>query len=212
MRLSIHAFLIIAVAIAALGHSRNVTWRPATEAELREIIPARAPVEKERIETEFRTASAITDGSGRFVAGVVLITAGYAAEGKYSNFFIAQVPIKVGDLSLKPGEYVFGWRKQDQDSLDVQFLRCSIREISGRCQRAPSEPPWQNSVFPHRAPGRKTCNQDRALWDDLQLRRIGLLRVHTYFSLVLALSTTLFASEMCIKVLDSQVLPVARLR
>lgn len=131
MRLSIHAFLIIAVAIAALGHSRNVTWRPATEAELREIIPARAPVEKERIETEFRTASAITDGSGRFVAGVVLITAGYAAEGKYSNFFIAQVPIKVGDLSLKPGEYVFGWRKQDQDSLDVKFYDAQSGKFLG---------------------------------------------------------------------------------
>src|SRR3954470_22604901 len=100
----------------ALVFLLTLSWRAATENELREIIPPRAPVEKERIETEFRTASAITDGSGRFVAGVVLITAGYAAEGKYSNFFIAQVPIRIGDLSLKPGEYVFGWRKQGDDS------------------------------------------------------------------------------------------------
>jgi hypothetical protein len=98
---------------------------------LREVIPARAPVEKERIETEFRTASAITDGTGRFVAGVVLITAGYAAEGKYSNFFITQVPIRVGDLSLKPGEYVFGWRKQDEDSLDVKFYDAQSGKFLG---------------------------------------------------------------------------------
>src|SRR5918911_1165292 len=84
----------------------SASWRPAKEAELREIIPARAPVEKERIETEFRTASAITDGKGRFVAGVVLITAGYSAEGKYSHFLLTQVPIDIESLSLKPGNYV----------------------------------------------------------------------------------------------------------
>ncbi|MGI8962745.1 MAG: hypothetical protein ACR2IV_23900 [Bryobacteraceae bacterium] len=97
--------LILTVTTVAIGSSRSPTWRPATGAELRDVIPARAPVEKERIETEFRTASAITDGNGRYVAGVVLITAGYAAEGKYSNFFITQAPIRIGDLSLKPGEY-----------------------------------------------------------------------------------------------------------
>ncbi len=96
-------------------------WRAASETELKQIIPARAPVEKERIETEFRTASGITDGKGHFVAGVVLITAGYSAEGKYSNYFVAQVPVKIGGLSLKPGEYVFGWRHRTEDALDVKF-------------------------------------------------------------------------------------------
>ncbi len=96
-------------------------WRAATEAELKSVIPARAPVEKERIETEFRTASGITDGKGRFVAGVVLITAGYSAEGKYSHFFVTQVPIQFNQLSLKPGEYVFGWRRDSDDSLSVTF-------------------------------------------------------------------------------------------
>jgi hypothetical protein len=53
-------------------------WRAATEQELRRLIPARAPVIKENIETEFRTASGVTDGKGRFIAGVVMITAGYS--------------------------------------------------------------------------------------------------------------------------------------
>src|ERR687892_184660 len=79
-------------------------WRVASEPELRKVIPARAPVIKENIETEFRTASGVTDGRGKFIAGVVMITAGYSAEGKYSHFFIAQVPMKVGDFSLEPGE------------------------------------------------------------------------------------------------------------
>jgi hypothetical protein len=97
------------------------TWRQATESELRTLIPARAPVENEHIETEFRTASAITDGKGSFVGGVVLITAGYAAEGKYSNFLIVQTPLKIGSLLLSPGEYVFGWRRKDDDNLSVSF-------------------------------------------------------------------------------------------
>lgn len=107
--------LAVAVSVSA------ATWRPATESELRKLIPARAPVESEHIETEFRTASAVTDGRGSFIGGVVLITAGYAAEGKYSNFLIAQTPIKVGDVSLARGEYVFGWRRNGEDSLMVKF-------------------------------------------------------------------------------------------
>jgi len=95
-------------------------WRQASESELRALIPDRAPVEKERIETEFRTASGITNGKGKFIAGVVLITAGYAAEGKYSNFLIVQSSMKIGKIALPPGEYVFGWRRKDDDSLLVK--------------------------------------------------------------------------------------------
>src|SRR5207253_3643914 len=77
-------------------------WRQATPTELRQIIPARAPVGKERIETEFRSASGISDGR-RFIAGVVMITAGYEAEGKYSHFFITQLSLRIGDMLLPPG-------------------------------------------------------------------------------------------------------------
>jgi hypothetical protein len=95
-------------------------WRTASEEELRALIPARAPVISERIETEFRTASGITDGKGHFIAGVVLITAGYSADGKYSHYFISQVPLKVGDFLLVPGQYLVGWVR-GQDSLKVTF-------------------------------------------------------------------------------------------
>lgn len=117
------------------GSTKTSAWRPATEGELKAIIPARAPVEKERIETEFRTASGITDGKGKFVAGVVLITAGYSAEGKYSHFFLTQVPIRLKNLSLKPGEYVFGWRK-DSDSLAVSFYEAQTGKYLGRVEAA----------------------------------------------------------------------------
>jgi hypothetical protein len=110
---------------------RRTTWRSATETELRKIIPPRAPVIKENIETEFRTASGVTDGRGRFIAGVVIITAGYSAEGKYSHFFIAQVPLKVGGMSLRAGEYVIGYQRTGNETIRVNFYRAANGEQVG---------------------------------------------------------------------------------
>ncbi|GAC1656185.1 MAG: hypothetical protein NVS9B15_17210 [Acidobacteriaceae bacterium] len=100
-------------------------WRSATSQELARIVPARAAVEKERIETEMRTASGVTDGRGRFIYGVVLITAGYSAEGKYSHYFVTQPHIKVNDIDLKAGEYVFGFHRKDADTLAVSFYQAA---------------------------------------------------------------------------------------
>ena len=122
--------LIVTALVGALEGGIAGTWRPATEAELKRLIPDRAPVEKERIETEFRTASGITAG-GKFVAGVVLITAGYAAEGKYSNFFVTQVPLTIGKLSLRDGTYVFGWRRKGDDALEVSFYDSGSGKLLG---------------------------------------------------------------------------------
>ncbi len=106
-------------------------WRAATEPELRKLIPVRAPVIKENIETEFRTASGVTDDRGRFIAGVVMITAGYSAEGKYSHFFITQTPLKVGSIDLTQGEYVFGYQRINNDTIRVSFYRASSGESVG---------------------------------------------------------------------------------
>lgn len=107
------------------------SWRTATPDELKSVIPARAPVISERIETEFRTASGITDGNGHFIAGVVMITAGYSAEGKYSHFFLAQAPVRVGNVDLPAGEYVFGWTRS-QDALKVSFYQASTGKPLGQ--------------------------------------------------------------------------------
>jgi len=107
--------------LGAGGHvARAASWHTASEQELRSLIPARAPVISERIETEFRTASGITDGKGHGIAGVVLITAGYSADGKYSYYFVSQVPLKVGDFLLPAGQYLIGWVR-GQDTLKVTF-------------------------------------------------------------------------------------------
>ena len=126
MRTLFIALLLSSVASAA--------WRQASESELKALIPDRAPVEKERIETEFRTASGIINSKGKFIAGVVLITAGYAAEGKYSNFLIVQSAMKIGGISLPVGEYVFGWRRKDDDSLEVKLYDAHSGKFLGSAE------------------------------------------------------------------------------
>ena len=109
----------------------HAVWRSATPAELKDVIPARAPVGNEHIETEMRTASGVTDGKGQFIAGVVLITAGYSADGKYSHFFLCQVPLKIDAFTLPAGQYVIGWSRQS-DGLSVRFYEAATGKLVGQ--------------------------------------------------------------------------------
>ena len=113
-------------------YAQKGTWRQATDTELASLLPARAPVEKEHIETEMRTASGIVNAHNRYIAGVVLLTAGYSADGKYSHYLIVQVPVTIGGVALKPGEYVFGWdRAKSGDALRVRFHIASTGVLVG---------------------------------------------------------------------------------
>ena len=113
-----------------VAQAQRSAWRQATDAELATLLPARAPVIKEHIETEMRAASGIVDGRGRYIAGVVLITAGYSAEGKYSHFLVVQSPVRVGGVELKPGEYVFGYTHEGE-VLKVHFNEASTGKLVG---------------------------------------------------------------------------------
>ena len=112
------------------AHAQKPNWRQATDTELATLLPARAPVIKEHIETEMRTASGIVDGRGRYIAGVVLITAGYSAEGKYSHFLVVQSPVKLGGVNLKSGEYVFGYTHEGE-VLKVHFNEAATGVLVG---------------------------------------------------------------------------------
>jgi hypothetical protein len=118
----------------SLATAQKSSWRQATDAELGSLLPARAPVEKEHIETEMRTASGIVDGKGHYIAGVVLLTAGYSADGKYSHYLLVQAPLKIGGVALKPGEYVFGWsRANGGETLSVHFHEAATGALVGTC-------------------------------------------------------------------------------
>ena len=131
------ALLLCGVLSSALTPmaSAQKNWRQATDAELAALLPARAHVEKERIETEMRTASGIVNNRGRYVAGVVLLTAGYSADGKYSHYLVVQSAIRVGGVTLKPGEYAFGWtRTAKGDALSVHFHDAASGALVGSAE------------------------------------------------------------------------------
>jgi len=127
---------------SARAQTPNLAWHAATEKELQGLLPARAAVEKEHIETEMRTASGITDGHGQYVAAIVLITAGYAADGKYSHYLVTQVPLEIGDVSLKPGEYVLGWDRLPE-SLNVHFYDAATGAPQGSTEARKVQGPAQ---------------------------------------------------------------------
>jgi hypothetical protein len=116
--------LLSMLLLPSLGAQTKSGWRSATTEELSSVLPLRAPVEKERIETEMRTASGIVNSHGKIIAGVVLITAGYSADGKYSHYLVVQSPITIADIALTPGSYVFGWQRTD-DGLLVKFYEAA---------------------------------------------------------------------------------------
>lgn len=106
------------IGLAAQGKTSKQVWHTATDAELEAVMPARAPVVNERIETETRSATGIIDGRGHVIGAIVLITAGYAANGKYSHYLLAQSGLKIGtDIVLKPGAYVIGWTREQEGLL-----------------------------------------------------------------------------------------------
>ena len=130
MKSSLLALLLILVPSPFATAQAKTSWRAATPAELQIALPTRAPVEKERIETEMRTASGIINSHGKIIAGVVLITAGYSADGKYSHYLLVQSPITFGDLSLAAGNYVIGWQRGDND-LIVRFYDATSGQEHG---------------------------------------------------------------------------------
>lgn len=123
--------LALSIGWRSTAQENHSEWRQASDAELKTVIPARAPVVTERIETEMRSASGITNGHGKYIAGVVLITAGYSAEGKYSHFFLTQVPLRVGNSAqLSPGEYVIGY-EHNQNGLLIHFYEAATGKPVG---------------------------------------------------------------------------------
>jgi hypothetical protein len=120
MKLLLGLVMFCGLLVPGYGQAAKKGWRSATPAELEAVLPDRAQVEKERIETEMRSATGVIDAKGHVVAAVVLITAGYSANGKYSHYLLVQNPLKVGEVALAPGSYVIGWTR-GQDGLLVHF-------------------------------------------------------------------------------------------
>lgn len=137
------------------GAEVRAHWRAATPSELESFLPARATVEKERIETEMRTATGIVDGRRRMIAAVVLITAGYSADGKYSHYLLSQAELRLGSaLRLPAGAYVLGWTRVE-DGLDVRVFDAATGVQRGEVTAHALPPGQRVESFRIWAPGEK---------------------------------------------------------
>ncbi|HUA99266.1 MAG TPA: hypothetical protein VMA34_13135 [Terracidiphilus sp.] len=124
------------------ANAQKTVWRQATATELASVLPSRAQVVNEHIETEMRTASGIVNGRGQFIAGVVLLTAGYSADGKYSHYLVVRAPIRIASFTLEPGDYVLGWlRAGEEDVLNVHFNVAATGQLVGTAKARRIEGP-----------------------------------------------------------------------
>ncbi|HUV97725.1 MAG TPA: hypothetical protein VMV98_09665 [Acidobacteriaceae bacterium] len=125
-------FGILAPFLLVQAHAQKTAWRQATATELASVVPSRVQVVNEHIETEMRTASGIVNDRGQFIAGVVLLTAGYSADGKYSHYLVVQAPIRIASFALPPGNYLLGWtRAGAEDALTVHVNVAATGKLSG---------------------------------------------------------------------------------
>ena len=126
--------LAVPRALAQSSPEDAATWRAATRSELQTYLPARAPVVTERIETEMAAASGIINNKDQFIGGVVLITAGYSADGKYSHYFVTRVPMDLGPAShpvkLAPGNYLIGYVRQNE-ALQIRLYKAASGKPAG---------------------------------------------------------------------------------
>lgn len=123
---------ILAAFLVVPAYAQKTVWRQATGSELASVLPSRAQVVNEHIETEMRTASGIVNSRGQFIAGVVLLTAGYSADGKYSHYLLVQAPMRIAGFVLPPGDYLMGWtRAGAEDVLNVHFNVAATGKLAG---------------------------------------------------------------------------------
>lgn len=158
--------LTLLVLLGTVQAQGKDSWRAATPSELEVALPMRATVEKDHIEVEIRTASGIINQKGRMIASVVLITAGYSAEGKYSHFLLVQSAFTLGDLHLAAGNYVLGW-KRIEDSLQVAIYDAATGTPKG-------------TVLAQRKPGAGGRVESFRIWppDGLSEFQIGRFFIH----------------------------------
>ncbi|WP_260705936.1 hypothetical protein [Edaphobacter flagellatus] len=160
--------LALLVLIGTSQAQPRMHWRAATQHELELALPARPAVEKDHIEVEMRTASGIINQNKKVIAGVVLITAGYAADGKYSHFLLVQSPFTLGNVHLSAGNYVLGWKRKE-DVLEVT--------VSDAASGTP-----KGTVVAHRMTGNGRVESFR-LWPPDGLSEIQIGRFFIHYSL-----------------------------
>ena len=80
-------------------------------ADLQKLLPASVYYKGQSATTQLRNSGGVKFADGFYVLSTLVDTSGYSTDiqAKYSAYFIAEVPIKVGGQSLPAGVYGIGF-------------------------------------------------------------------------------------------------------
>jgi hypothetical protein len=102
------AVAMMAAPIAALAQGGDTVLKPA---DLQKLLPASVYYKGQSATTQLRNSGGVKFADGFYVLTTLVDTSGYSTDiqAKYSAYFIAEVPVKVGGQSLPAGVYGVGF-------------------------------------------------------------------------------------------------------
>jgi hypothetical protein len=89
--------------------------------DLKKVVPSSYFLRGQTASVQMRNAVGFRDSSNRLVLAALVDTSGYSTDiqEKYQGLFITEVKLKVGDATLPPGAYGFGFKDGKFMVLDV---------------------------------------------------------------------------------------------
>ena len=101
------ALAMMAAPAMSLAQSGATVLKPA---EIEKMLPASVFYRGQSATTQLRNSGGVKFADGFFVLTTMVDTSGYSTgiQSKYTAYFITEVPIKVGGVSLRAGAYGVG--------------------------------------------------------------------------------------------------------
>lgn len=103
------AMLVASLAAPALSQSKSGVL---SADELKKVMPSSYFFRGQTASVQMRNAAGLRDNAGRYVLAALVDTSGYSTDiqEKYQGLFITEVKLKIGDGTLSPGAYGFGFK------------------------------------------------------------------------------------------------------
>lgn len=107
------AVAILAAPAAARAQGSDTVLKPS---DLQKLLPASVYYKGQSATTQLRNSGGVKFADGFYVLATLVDTSGYSTDiqAKYSAYFIAEVPIKVGGQGLPAGIYGIGFIAGDK--------------------------------------------------------------------------------------------------
>jgi hypothetical protein len=98
----------LTMATSAQAQGTDTVLKPA---DMQKLLPASVYYKEQSATTQLRNSGGVKFGDGYIVWSALVDTSGYSSDvqAKYSAYFVAEVPIKVGGQSLPAGVYGVGF-------------------------------------------------------------------------------------------------------